>query len=118
MPMMKIFLIRNDPPPLGRGPWSNLDRSARPGGACNDARMFFAAASKRLEPRARFRASVISALTRVFRRAMRAQYRVAALAARFARQCGPRRERPSGRRPAEQRDERAASFDHLVGSDQ
>ncbi len=41
--------------------------------------------------RARFRASIISAFTRVFRRAMRAHfYRVAALAARFARQRGAR----------------------------
>jgi len=41
--------------------------------------------------RARFRASVTSAFTRVFRRAMRAHYRVAALAARFARQRGAAR---------------------------
>src|SRR5262245_36663679 len=41
--------------------------------------------------RARFRASAISAFTRVFRRAMRAHYSVAALAARFARQRGARR---------------------------
>src|SRR5262245_23665752 len=42
--------------------------------------------------RARFRASVISASTRVFRRAMRAHFKsVAALAVRFARQRGARR---------------------------
>src|SRR5262249_38410987 len=41
--------------------------------------------------RARFRASVISAFTRVFRRAMRAHCRVVALAARSARQRDPRR---------------------------
>jgi arylsulfatase A-like enzyme len=39
--------------------------------------------------RAPFRASVTSAFTRVFRRAMRAHFRLAALAARFARQRGP-----------------------------
>src|SRR5262245_9474408 len=61
----------------------------------------------RARRRARFRASTISAFTRVFRRAMRAHSRVAALAARFARQRGPCRDRPRERRATSERNERA-----------
>ena len=65
--------------------------TALPAGGLLGTGAIYAAATVTSPPggarrRARFRASVISAFTRVFRRAMRAHYRVAAPAACFARQ--------------------------------